>query len=59
MTTLDYVQERIALRPLGNRVYAFGKQGRWLYDPDFDRHTQAGPMIVHAIRSELKKERVA
>jgi len=57
MTTLDYVKERIALRPLGNREYAFGLQGRWRYDPAFDRHVQFGPMIVSAIRSELKKER--
>jgi hypothetical protein len=56
MTTLDYVKARISLRPLGNCVYAFGKHGRWRYDPAFDRHVQVGPMIVHAIRSELKKE---
>jgi len=57
MTTLDYVKERIALRPLGNNVYAFGKQGRWTYDPAVDRFEQLGPMIVDAIRSELRKER--
>jgi hypothetical protein len=56
MTTLDYVKERISLRPLGNRVYAFGKYGRWQYDPAFDRHVKAGPMIVAAISGELKKE---
>jgi len=57
MTTLDYVKERIVLRPLGNNVYAFGKQGKWTYDPAVDRFEQLGPMIVDAIRSELRKER--
>jgi len=57
MTTLHYVKERIVLRPLGNNVYAVGKQGKWRYDPAFDRHPRAGQMIVGIIRSELKKER--
>lgn len=57
MTTLDYVKERITLLPLGNNVYAFGKHGRWTYDPTWNSVSQAGAWIIGAIRSELKKER--
>jgi hypothetical protein len=61
MTTLDYVKERIQLHYLGDNVYAFGKKGRWKYDPILDStpeaaSLQAGPEIVKIIRSELRKE---
>ena len=56
MTTIEYVTKRIGIRPLGNNIYAFGKKGRWTYDPAVDIGAKAGPRIVAAIRSELKKE---